>query len=323
MSGFRRATVLGLLALLITACGGGGDSGQHANGLEKAEIRIGMLPLPEVAPIQIAIDKGYFAAEGLKVTTEQITGGAAAMPDLVSGKLDIMHSNYVSALLAAASGTVKLKIVGAAYDAKPGNFTLMTKKGSPITELSQLKGHTIGVNTLNNIATLTMSALLKPAGLAPQDVKFIERPFPEMAGALDSGQVEVAFLPEPFSQAAAAQSGAVELAEPFAGPMADFPIAGYLTTETFAAQNPKTVAAFQRALSKGAELALSNPAEVAPALEKYTKIDRATAATMKLGGFATSVDPAKVQRVADLMLEFGYLKQKFDATPLIAAAPGS
>lgn len=192
------------------------------------------------------------------------------MPDLVSGKLDIMHSNYVSALLAAASGTVKLKIVGAAYDAKPGNFTLMTKKGSPITELSQLKGHTIGVNTLNNIATLTMSALLKPAG-----------------------------------------------------PMADFPIAGYLTTETFAAQNPKTVAAFQRALREGAELALSNPAEVAPALEKYTKIDRATAATMKLGGFATSVDPAKVQRVADLMLEFGYLKQKFDATPLIAAAPGS
>ncbi len=191
------------------------------------------------------------------------------------------------------------------------------------TPVSQLKGHTIGVNTLNNIATLTMSALLKPVGLAPQDVKFIERPFPEMAGALDSGQVEVAFLPEPFSQTAAGQSGAVALAEPFAGPLADFPIAGYLTTETFAAQNPKVVAAFQRALRKAAELALSNPAEVAPALEKYTKIDRATAATMKLGGFATAVDPAKVQRVADLMLEFGYLKQKFDVTSLIAPAPGS
>ncbi|GAA1688160.1 hypothetical protein GCM10009733_100980 [Nonomuraea maheshkhaliensis] len=283
-------------------------------------------PIPSVALIPLAaflFTERLSLKVAIKVTTEQITGGAAAMPDLVSGKLDIMHGNYVSALLAAAGGTVKLKIVGAAYAAKPGNFTLMTKKGSPITELSQFKGHTIGADTLNNIATLTMSALLKPVGLAPQDVKFDERPFPEMAGALDSGQVEVAFLPEPFSQAAASQSGAVEPAEPFAGPLADFPIAGHLTTETFAAQTPKVVAAFQRALRRAAELALSNPAEVAPALEKYTKIDRATAATMKLGGFATAVDPAKVQRVADLMLEFGYLKQKFDVTSLIAPAPGS
>ncbi|WP_043627236.1 ABC transporter substrate-binding protein [Nonomuraea candida] len=318
MLAFRRVSLIVLTTLLIGSCGSGGDSGGQANGLEKTEITIGMLPLPEVAPIQLAIDKGYFAAEGLKVRTELIAGGAAAMPDLVSGKLDIMHSNYVSALLAAASGSVKIKIVGDAYVAKPGNFTLMTREDSPITELSQLKGKTIGVNTLNNVATLTVSAVLKPVGLRPEDVKFAERPFPEMAGALQSGQVDVAFLPEPFSQAAAGTFGAVALAEPFAGTTADFPIAGYLATETFAQDNPKVVAAFQRALRKGAELALSTPAEVAPALEKYTKIDRDTAAGMKLGGFSTAVDPARVQRVADLMLEFGYLKQKFDVTGLVA-----
>ncbi|MEV4171723.1 ABC transporter substrate-binding protein [Nonomuraea sp. NPDC049709] len=291
--------------------------------MEKTDIRIGMVPLPEVAPIQIAIDKGYFAAEGLKVETETIAGGGAAMPDLISGKLDFLHSNYVSALLASASGVAKIKIVGDAYAAKPGNFLLMTKKGSPITEPAHLKGRTVGVNTLNNVATLTVSALLKPAGLRPEDVKFVERPFPEMAGALDSGQVDVAFLPEPFLQAAAKTLGAVELIDPFTGPTADFPIAGYLTTETFAQQSPKVVAAFQRALRKAAELAVSNPAEVAAALGKYTKIDAATAATMKLGGFSTSVDPVRVQRVADLMLEFGYLKQRLDVAPLLAGGAAS
>ncbi|TYB47231.1 ABC transporter substrate-binding protein [Nonomuraea sp. PA05] len=318
MSGQRFLPALCVAALLLTACGGGGNSVQRTNGPEKAEIRIGMLPLPEVAPIQIAIDKGYFAAEGLKVETELISGGAAAMPDLVSGKLDVLHSNYVSALLASASGTVKVKIVGDAYAAQPGNFLLMTKKGSPITQVADLKGRTVGVNTLNNISTLSVSALLKPAGLRPEDVKFVERPFPEMAGALESGQVDVALLPEPFHQAAAKTLGAVMLSDLFTGPLADFPIAGYLVTDTFAQQNPKSVAAFQRALRKATELARSDSAEVTAALQKYTKIDQATASTMKLGGFSTAVDPARVQRVADLMLEFGYLKQRFEVSSILA-----
>ncbi|MGR6923565.1 ABC transporter substrate-binding protein [[Actinomadura] parvosata] len=318
MLGFRRLPALCVAALLLTACGGGGNSAPPANGPEKTEIRIGMLPLPEVAPIQIAIDKGYFTAEGLKVQTELISGGAAAMPDLVSGKLDILHSNYVSALLASASGTVKIKIVGAAYTAQPGNFLLMTKKGSPITEIADLKGHTVGVNTLNNISTLSVSALLKTAGLRPEDVKFVERPFPEMAGALDSGQVDVALLPEPFHQAAAKTLDAVTLTDIFSGTLADFPIAGYLVTDAFAQQSPKTVAAFQRALRKATELARSDSTQVTAALQKYTKIDQATASTIKLGGFTTTVDPARVQRVADLMLEFGYLKQKFDVSSILA-----
>ncbi|WP_277349940.1 ABC transporter substrate-binding protein [Nonomuraea composti] len=318
MLGFRRLSALCVAALVLTACGGGGNSAPPTNGREKTEIRIGMLPLPEVAPIQIAIDKGYFTAEGLKVQTELISGGAAAMPDLVSGKIDILHSNYVSALLASASGTVKIKIVGAAYTAQPGNFLLMTKKGSPITEIADLKGHTVGVNTLNNISTLSVSALLKTAGLRPEDVKFVERPFPEMAGALDSGQVDVALLPEPFHQAAAKTLGAVTLTDIFSGTLTDFPIAGYLVTDAFAQQSPKTVAAFQRALRKATELARSDSTQVTAALLKYTKIDQATASTMKLGGFTTTVDPARVQRVADLMLEFGYLKQKFDVSSILA-----
>ncbi|MFB4278843.1 hypothetical protein ACBJ59_26375 [Nonomuraea sp. MTCD27] len=62
---------------------------------------------------------------------------------------------------------------------------------------------------------------------------------------------------------------------------------------------------------------------MAAALGEYTKIDAATAATMKLGGFSTSVDPVRVQRVADLMLEFGYLKQRLDVAPLLAGGAAS
>ncbi|MGW0807834.1 ABC transporter substrate-binding protein [Nonomuraea sp. NPDC002799] len=320
MFGSRRRVHGSLLFLMITAmiatgCGGGDPPAAPAGGLEKPALTIGMLPLPEVAPIQIGIDKGFFRAEGLTVEIELIQGGAAAMPDLLSGNLDVLHSNYVSAVL-AATGAAKLKILAEAYVAKPGNFLLMTKKGSPITTIGGLRGKKIGVNTLNNVATLSTSVLLKTHGLTPADVKFIEQPFAQMAGALDSGLVDAAFMPEPFHQAAA-KSGAGELSEVFTGPAADFPISGYLTTEQFAKDNPKTVAAFRRGLLKATRLAISDSAEVDAALLKYTKIDKATAGLMRLGGFSESTDPARVQRVADLMLSFGYLKEKIDVSSMI------
>ncbi|WP_336208247.1 ABC transporter substrate-binding protein [Nonomuraea sp. LPB2021202275-12-8] len=311
--------------MLASGCGGGSDSGTtaQAGGPEKTDIIVGMLPLPEVAPIQIGIDKGFFKAEGLNVKIETIQGGGAAMSDLLSEKLSVLHSNYVSALLAASSGTAKLKIVGEAYAAKPANFMLMVKKGSTITKVSDLKGKKVGVNTLNNIATLSVSALLKTNGLTPEDVQFLERPFPDLPGALDAGQVDAAFLPEPFYQVAASKNGAVVLSDMFTGPTADFPIAGYLTTEKFSQENPKTVAAFQRALTKAIELAISNSAEVDTALTKYTKIDKATADLMQLGGYSTSVNGTRLQRVADLMLEFGYIKEKFEVAPLIIGEKAS
>ncbi|NUW47056.1 ABC transporter substrate-binding protein [Nonomuraea rhodomycinica] len=331
MSGLRRrlrvsAVLLTATALFAAGCGGGGSdkSSANAGGLEKTELNIGMLPLPETAPIQIAIDKGFFKAEGLTVTKPTIiAGGAAGMADLLSGKLDVMHSNYVSAITTAATGVGKIKVVGEAWTAKPGNFALMVKKGSPIKSVADFKGKTVAVNTFKNVAELAMLSLLKTNGLTPEDVTFKEMPFPQMQGGLATNQMDVAFMPEPFYQTAASKDGAVLVAEPFAGPTADFPIAGYLVTEDFAKKNPKTVAAFQRALVKATEVAISNSAEVEAALPKYTKIDRATAELMVLGGFSTTVNATRLQRVADLMTDFKYLPSKFDASSMIYSGSAS
>ncbi|MGW0484039.1 ABC transporter substrate-binding protein [Nonomuraea sp. NPDC003214] len=313
-----RALLLTVIAVVAAGCGGDPATGKA--GLEKSTITLGMLPLPEVAPIQIGIDKGYFAAQGLTVKVEIIQGGAAAMPDLLSGKLDVLHSNYVSAMLAAGLGVAKPKVIGEAYVAQDGNFVLMTKRDSPITTLAHLKGKKVGVNTLNNVATLAVSALLKTAGLAPDDVKFVEQPFPQMAGALDSGLVDAAVLPEPFWQTAAKDSGARQLSELFAAATAKWPMAGYVVTDQFAQQHPKTVAAFQRGLRLATTTAISNSADAKAAILKYTKIEEATADLMRLGGYSTSVDKDRLQRVADLMLEFGYLKEKLDVSSLLLTA---
>lgn len=320
-----RISLLLLASIAVAAAGCGGDDTQ-VEGVEKTTIKVGMLPLPEVAPIQIGIDKGYFAEEGITVEWELIQGGGAALPDLLTGKLDVLHSNYVSIIKASAAGAAKLKVLGEAYVAEKGNFVLMTKKGSSIEALTDLKGKKVGVNTLDNVATLSVSALVKTAGLTagppPADVQFVERPFPQMAGALSSGQVDAAFMPEPFWQAAEAKDARV-LSELFIGSTAKFPIAGYVITEQFAKDNPQTVASFQRGLHKAVNTALADSVAAKAAILKYTKIPKSSTDLMQLGGYSASVHATRLQRVADLMAEFGLLQRKFDVTPLLLSASPS
>ena len=65
----------------------------------------------------------------------------------------------------------------------------------------------------------------------------------------------------------------------------------------------------------------SRPA-VENVLTSYTPIKRPIAAIMSLGNFPTSVETVHLQRVADLMLDFGQLKQRFDVAPMTSHAGG-
>ncbi|MEV8632829.1 ABC transporter substrate-binding protein [Streptosporangium sp. NPDC051023] len=315
----RACLVIAAFSVLATACSSGNaETKVAANGLEKTDLTIGMLPLPEVAPVQIAINRGFFKAEGLNVKHTLIEGGAAALPTLLSGGFDVLHSNYVSAITATSQNVADLKVIAEATVATPGSFVLMTAPNSHVTKVEDLKGKKIGVNTLNNVATLTSSVTLKVHGLDinRDKISFVEVPFPNMWQALKSGQVQAAFLPEPFVSVAAADGG-VKLADLMTGPTDSFPIAGYFVTSDFASKNPKTVAAFQRALLKAQSVAASDRKAVAEVLPQYTKIKPETAEIMQLPGFPITTNAVRLQRVSDLMLEYGYLKKPFEANSLL------
>ncbi len=317
----RACFVIAALSVLATACSSGqANTKVAANGLEKTDLTIGMLPLPEVAPVQIAINRGFFKAEGLNVKHTLIEGGGAALPTLLSGGFDVLHSNYVSAFTAASQKVADLKVIAEATVATPGSFVLMTAPGSHVTKVEDLKGKTIGVNTKRNVAMLTTSVTLKVHGLDidRDKIEFAEIPFPNMWQALKSGQVAAAFLPEPFVSAAAADGG-VKLADLMTGPTDSFPIAGYFVTADFASKNPNTVAAFQRALLKAQAIAASDRKAVAEVLPQYTKITAQTAEIMQLPGFPITTNAVRLQRVSDLMSEYGYLSKPFDVTSLLSA----
>ncbi|MET9344856.1 ABC transporter substrate-binding protein [Nonomuraea sp. NPDC004354] len=319
-----RALVLGIAtALALAACGGSDTSSAPADGkgLEKTTIKVGALPIPDPAALYIANAKGFFKAEGLTVEPVLIQGGAAALPQIKSGALDISHTNYVSTFLAASNGE-KIKVVGDVYQAGPNTFNLMVPKDSPLNSVADLKGKTVLVNTLKNIGTLTVEATLKVAGLTKDDIKFVEKPFPDMANALSTGQGDAAWMTEPFITATQSASGFRKLADTISGQTADLPIAAWMATDEWVKKNPKTLAAFQRAIAKAQQLVASDRKEVEAVLPTYTKIDAKTASVITLGTFPTSLNETRLQRVADLMLEYKYISSRLDVKNILVGASG-
>ena len=111
-------------------------------GLEKGAIRVGMLPIVDAAYLQRAQVAGYFAAEGLAVELVTIQGGAAAVPQLVTGELDMTFTNNVSLLLAQFQKTGDFRFIDGGYQAGKDTFLVMADPSSAIRSpgTSQARG---------------------------------------------------------------------------------------------------------------------------------------------------------------------------------------
>ncbi|MEU7739023.1 ABC transporter substrate-binding protein [Nonomuraea sp. NPDC049158] len=317
-----RALILGAaVALTLTACSGNSDAaGSSANGkgLEKTVLKVGVLPVPDVVSLYIAKEKGFFKEEGLTVEPVVIAGGAVALPQIKSGALDISATNYVSTFMAIGRGE-KIKLVADMYQAGPNTFNIMVPNDSRIKTVADLKGKTVLVNTLKNISTLAVATQLKVAGLTEKDINFAEKPLPDMGNALKSGQGDAGLLTEPFITATQSTLGFHKLADTMTGETEDMPISGWMASDGWTQKNPKTLAAFQRALAKAQSLVSSNRKEVEAMLPKYTKIDAKTASVITLGTYPSELSATRLQKVADIMLDYKYLTSPFDVKSVIAA----
>jgi NitT/TauT family transport system substrate-binding protein len=121
---------------------------------------------------------GYFAAEGLTVELVTVQGGAAALPRLATGDLDLTFTNYVSALLGQAQGKGHVPVRRRRLPGGPEHPADHDQAGSAIRTPADLAGKKIAVNTLRNIVELTARSALETAGVDPGSVTFVEVPFP-------------------------------------------------------------------------------------------------------------------------------------------------
>ncbi|RFU40823.1 ABC transporter substrate-binding protein [Actinomadura logoneensis] len=325
MRSLRRLTAvaagIALAGSSLAACGGDDSSGS-SKGLEHGgKITVASLPLVDGAALYIAQSKKLFEAEGLKVTIQPVQQSTAALPALKAGQVDVIAgANYVSFLSANDQGALHLKILNEGATLTSNMMNVIVKANSPIKEPKDLEGKKVAVNIPNNIQSLTLDAILRAKNVDPTKVKYVKVPFPQMSQALDKGDVDAAHMVEPFLSDAQKKNGDRVVVDGGSEPVKDMPISGYVSTQEFVSKNPKTAAAFQRAILKAQAIAAGDRKQVEQVLPGYARIPAQVAPVITLPGYPTSNNETRLQRVVDLMTAAKLLKSKPDIKSLLFTA---
>jgi NitT/TauT family transport system substrate-binding protein len=325
----RRRTVLGLaLTALVTmatvsGCGllGSSDnsSAPSSNGaVEKAKINVAIIATADLAPFYLAIKNGYFKQEGLEVDFTTNPSSPAALQKVIAGEADIAFSSYVPFFVAKSKGAADVKLVADSVSASPKSNVIVTKPGSSVQNVRDLAGKKIGVSAINTASDVMTKAVMKANGVDFSKVQWVPISFPDIPAALSRGDVDAAYLPEPFITQAAKSMGAVQVIDVASGPTEDFPIAGYGALGKFINENPKTVAAFQRAMKKATDEASADRSKIQPLIVEFAKVDQDTASLLTLPNYHSTLDARRLQRVPDQLQEFGIIPQRIDVNTMIA-----
>lgn len=318
-AGRKRLAAAALATALVAPLGGCGvfdESEERPAAPERAKLKVSVIPTIDVAPIHLGIKTGAFKDVGLDVEVVKASSGQDGLAKLKSGEVDIAYGGYVPFFLAQSTGDADLKFVSDAASADRNTLVVATTPTSDVKKVKDLPGKRIAINGVNGVSDTLTKSVMKNHGLDYNDVDWVTLKFPEMAGALVNGEVDAAFLTEPFITEASKSAGIIPIADAADGPTRDLPIGGYAALNKLTEENPNTVAAFQRAMNKAAVQAEDRSA-LEPVLVETSNVDADTAALTSLPRLGSTLDKTRLQRVSDLLTEFGIIGQPVDAGSML------
>src|SRR3954470_8022384 len=161
------APALAVMALVVAACGGGGGGGGSSSSSGPTTLKVGVIPIADVAPLYVGIKQGFFKQENLDIKPQVAEGGATITAQTVSGDLQIGFSNTTSLIIASSKGLPVQIIAQGVQGAKSEDDAwdaVLSKKGSPIKSAKDLAGQSVSVNNLNNVGPLTINNAMEKAG---------------------------------------------------------------------------------------------------------------------------------------------------------------
>ena len=324
---FVRLALGAAVAAPLAGCSAlnGSDSSSSSNtsgggGLEKTKLTVGILTGQQGVSTKLAEKYGYFTQQGLQVTSKMFASGPAAIPALLNGELDFCISNYVSFFQAVAQKTLDAKVVVDVDQLGENSFAVIAKPDAGIAEPKDLIGKKVSIHQPGSIAEVLLRATLKDHDVDPNLVKFQQVKFPDIPAAINSGQIDAGTELEPFITQAERQFGMQPVLKIVTGSTANITSAGFIATSQFIEKNPKTVAAFQKAMVAG-QTAAADRAKLLEVLPDLNGVDKDTASLLNVDVFPTSVSASQLQRVITLMQTYGGLTAQLDANSYIVPTP--
>jgi NitT/TauT family transport system substrate-binding protein len=250
---------------------------------ELTPVSIGVVPVSIFAPIFVALEKGYYAEQGLDVTLEPLPGGADLIALTANNQFQIAAAGAGPAFWNAVALGLPISVIAPGHqEGDPVATPLMISKAvcqsGAISSVADLRGKRVSVNARGG-TEYWLAAALGTGGLTLDDVTIETIPFAEAVLALESGAIDAAMIGEPLATKAIQDGIAVPLTESF--PIADVLPTVIIANTEFAAEHPDLMTGFVIAYLKAsrdlAGAGWMDPGNLA-IIEQYTQVPAALAA---------------------------------------------
>jgi NitT/TauT family transport system substrate-binding protein len=308
-----------VLVLLLTAIGCGDDDGGSESGGGRSEVTVGIIPIADVGPVYLGIDKGFFREEDLDVELQPFEGGAAVIPAVAKGDVQFAFGNAVSLAFAQQRGIdfqyVTEGVQGGATEQDSTNG-LIVHGESDIRTPQDLEGKTFAVNALNSLGEVTIKTALEKEGVDVSDLKFVEVPFPDMIPALERKQFDVAWATEPFISGALA-AGHRKILDPMVATHPRLTLAAYFASTDFIEGEPEVVAQFERAMNRSLDYAAAHPEEAREAIKRNTEIPAEVADQMPLPHWTSELNAESIRVLLEQCEKYGYFDDEIDVEAIV------
>ena len=214
----------GLVAGLLVGAGVGAPIAYHKGRSSASSAEVANRPLTVIhggdvcdAPSIVAKEKGFFDDAGLDVTLKRTVGDEDIKAAVGSGQYDASSGIFYSWLKPVEQGQ-NVKFVAGLHG---GCLRLIVLKDSKFTDVSKLKGATIGIPNLHASATMFFSMDLLDAGINPlpeaKEVNWKVMEPSVLADALKRGEVDAIATSDPIAYLPLLKGYGVELASNMKG----------------------------------------------------------------------------------------------------------
>ena len=268
------------------------------------ELRLLTLPIANALPLDLGVQKGFFAQQGITFRKTTLQSGNDVVLAMGNNNGDIAYAGLVPFMIASTGGIPLQMLASSEVEGTSmgDNWqNILVRGNSSIRTARDLAGKTVAVNALKGVAEIMIRAAFEKLGMSSNAARLTAIPFPQMRAALNNGQVDAVWTPEPFLSQIIGDGGRSVMAP---GPVLGryFPIGGYAVKPSWASSNRALAQRFRTAMNRSLVYAQSHPDEIRALLPAAIR-------NIRLPIWSPLIDRRKVQQLATYSRKYDVIQR--------------
>lgn len=209
------------------------------------------------APAVVALKKGYFDTEGLKVEDKKFSSGVDTRNAMIAGAVDIGTVGVTPFIVGASRGEMAA-LATVCYAGKTA--LVMARAGAGIKTIADLRGRKIASQGGSTLDDVFKKRIAPEAKLTEKDYQIINVRFNDQVSALAAGSVDAMLNLEPFCSIAEERKLATPITDYYKYDLIPNMLA---VNRPFAEKHTDTCVAFLRGWLRAVDLFAKQPQEAA------------------------------------------------------------